>query len=1084
MGIIYCGLQICFCLCLVSFAAATGTNSSSTMCKNTERETLLEIKKIFVTNNFSVDVDSWVGEECCEWQGVICDNVTGNIIAFKPIPNNVFRMNLKITHAKLFDSIVLALLRLHHLTYLKFSKIWFSIMPTSFPKLIGSMTNLKYLTLSGNYLSGVLSPQLGNLTDLEVLDLSYNYLEGKVPPQFGNLIKLKVLDLSENDFYGKVPPQLGKLTQLRVLNLSFTCLEGKVPPQLGNLTKLKVLDLSNNPSLEGTVPPQLGNLTKLKVLDLSKYENVNVESLRWVSRLSNLQFFGLSGIDIFSPYTIIHIIDQLPSLTTLTLSRSNLHKTQLSRFFCNNSAILSTLTYLDLSGNPLESPITPNIKNLSSLSYLDLSWNLFSHVEEGIWGIMKNPCHFQHLDLSSNNLQDDIQLLLEPVGNASRCTIYDLNYLDLSYNQISGSVPDSLGFLTEIQVLHFSNNSIQGNITNLHLDNLSKLLSLDVGYNDLSLDLNSDWVPPFQLEHFRTTSCKINHFPQWLQTQTNIQYLDLSNSSILGELHEWFYNTSTLQYLDLSNNFLNGPLPKQFKSNHLHHLDLGNNNLSGIIPSWLSYLRYLVVVDLSSNNLVGSIPNNMGHNHCIISTLILSGNKIEGSIPTNLGKCTYLLQLDLQKNKLSGKIPHWIGEKLQILRGLRLQENKFGEFLSGYQGRATIPKSLCKLKYLSVLDFQKNKLSGSIPNCWKYSLNLQIINFSSNNLSGEIPCSLGNLYELKYLHLSNNKLNGFIPLCLSNLTKLQILNVGENELSGSIPKWIYPSFSGLQVLRLPKNKLNGTIPLNLCSFSRLHILDLSHNQLVGNVPTCLVCLTGINLPINSSNFNQDDKYSFDYDIRDENKIMETIAGIEREYISVDLNYLATIDLSSNSLVGAIPEELTSLYGLIALNLADNHLTGNIPENIGNMKALETLDLSGNKLCGRIPTSLGNIDSLNHVNFSSNNLSGPIPSSRHFQTFEDPSIYAGNPYLCGDPLPKKCFIHDEPPITPEDQAEDDAEDKREKLWFYLVVMSGVATGFWGVIGILLVKKRWSHALFVRTEDAFDWLYVTVVSRWRS
>ncbi|CAO2838536.1 unnamed protein product [Amaranthus hypochondriacus] len=506
----------------------------------------------------------------------------------------------------------------------------------------------------------------------------------------------------------------------------------------------------------------------------------------------------------------------------------------------------------------------------------------------------------------------------------------------------------------------------------------------------------------------------------------------------------------------------------------MYYLDLSNNNLSGILPSWFNNVYR---VDLSSNNLFGSIRQTLGHNYCTIQWLKLSGNQLEGPIPSNIGKCIFLEHLDLYQNRLSGKIPRWIGEKLKRMTILRLQENKFGEFLSGYPGRATIPKSLCKLEYLEILDFQKNKLSGSIPNCWKDSANIRIINFSSNNLSGGIPCSLENLLKLKYLHLSSNKLNGVIPLCLKNLIKLQILNMGENELSGSIPKWIYPSFSGLQVLRLPKNKLNGTIPHNLCNFSRLHILDLSLNQLAGNVPNCLGSLTGINLPITSSNFNQHYNLSLPNIISDEeNKIMETIAGIEREYISVDQNLLATIDLSSNSLVGTIPEEFTSLYGLIALNLANNHITGNILENIGDMRSLETLDLSGNKLCGRIPTCLGNIDSLSHVNFSSNNLSGPIPSSRHFQTFEDPSIYAGNPYLCGDSLPKKCFIHDDPLITSEDQVEDDTEDKREKLWFYLVVMSGVATGFWGVIGILLVKKRWRHTLFARADDAFDWLYV--------
>lgn len=58
-----------------------------------------------------------------------------------------------------------------------------------------------------------------------------------------------------------------------------------------------------------------------------------------------------------------------------------------------------------------------------------------------------------------------------------------------------------------------------------------------------------------------------------------------------------------------------------------------------------------------------------------------------------------------------------------------------------------------------------------------------------------------------------------------------------------------------------------------------------------------------------------------------------------------------IDLSSNSLIGEIPEEITNLSALGSLNLSWNQLTGRIPENIGSLQRLETIDLSCNHLSG-------------------------------------------------------------------------------------------------------------------------------------
>jgi Leucine-rich repeat (LRR) protein len=79
-------------------------------------------------------------------------------------------------------------------------------------------------------------------------------------------------------------------------------------------------------------------------------------------------------------------------------------------------------------------------------------------------------------------------------------------------------------------------------------------------------------------------------------------------------------------------------------------------------------------------------------------------------------------------------------------------------------------------------------------------------------------------------------------------------------------------------------------------------------------------------------------------------------------------------------------------------LSWNQLTGDIPGNIGLLKDLESLDLSHNHLSGPIPPSMASMTFLSHLNLSYNNLSEQIPVADQFGTFNEPSIYVGNPGL--------------------------------------------------------------------------------------
>nr|CAD1824059.1 unnamed protein product [Ananas comosus var. bracteatus] len=201
-------------------------------------------------------------------------------------------------------------------------------------------------------------------------------------------------------------------------------------------------------------------------------------------------------------------------------------------------------------------------------------------------------------------------------------------------------------------------------------------------------------------------------------------------------------------------------------------------------------------------------------------------------------------------------------------------------------------------------------------------------------------------------------------------------------------------------------------------------------------------------------------------------------GQERNYSSSS-PFMVSIDLSSNNLHGVIPEKIGALLCLTNLNLSRNRLSGNIPRSIGELQSLESLDLSNNELSGAIPPSISNLSSLGWLNLSYNNLSGRIPFDHHLQTFDDPSIYIGNPGLCGPPLSDECSTNQTSPsnnITEHESAVSDA------AVFYCVVSVGFLTGLWVVFGTLFFVRIWRIAYFRFVDNTYDRLYVQVAVNW--
>ncbi|KAF8776386.1 hypothetical protein HU200_003623 [Digitaria exilis] len=95
-----------------------------------------------------------------------------------------------------------------------------------------------------------------------------------------------------------------------------------------------------------------------------------------------------------------------------------------------------------------------------------------------------------------------------------------------------------------------------------------------------------------------------------------------------------------------------------------------------------------------------------------------------------------------------------------------------------------------------------------------------------------------------------------------------------------------------------------------------------------------------------------------------------------------LGLRTTTSLSSNSLTGAIPYQLSKLPRLAVLNLANNHLTNPEYGKLSPMSSLKSLSLANNDLDGTflwlILNCTGRLQQLRFLYLHNNNLTGGVP----------------------------------------------------------------------------------------------------------
>nr|XP_024930822.1 MDIS1-interacting receptor like kinase 2-like [Ziziphus jujuba var. spinosa] len=185
---------------------------------------------------------------------------------------------------------------------------------------------------------------------------------------------------------------------------------------------------------------------------------------------------------------------------------------------------------------------------------------------------------------------------------------HNLTYLNISNNNISGSVPPALRGATRLQVLDLSSNHLSGKIPK-ELQNLKLLLELILSGNQLYGEIPSGIGMLVDLKKLHLVANNLSGpVPKEVGDCLKLWQLNLKNNKLEGSVPFEIDTMNSLQILDLGSNLLNREIPSQLgQMKRLETLNLSHNYLSSSIPSSFNEMSCLMLIDMSYNQLKGPI---------------------------------------------------------------------------------------------------------------------------------------------------------------------------------------------------------------------------------------------------------------------------------------------------------------------------------------------------------------------------------------------------------------------------------------------------------------------------------------------
>jgi len=260
----------------------------------------------------------------------------------------------------------------------------------------------------------------------------------------------------------------------------------------------------------------MGNLSSLQLLDVSENHFTGNIACGPLTNLISLEFLSLSN-NLFKVPTSMQPFLNHSSLKFFS-SENNRLVTKPAAF--DNLIPKFQLVFFRLSSSPTSEALNviPDFLYYQyDLRFIDLSHNNITGMFPS-W-LLKNNTRLEQLYLSDNSFVGTLQLQDHSYLNMTQ--------LDISTNNMNGQIPKDICLIfPNIDTLRMAKNGFTGCIPSC-LGNISSLLFLDLSNNQFST---------VQLE------------------QLTIPVLKLSNNSLGGQIPTSVFNSSTSQFLYLNGN--------------------------------------------------------------------------------------------------------------------------------------------------------------------------------------------------------------------------------------------------------------------------------------------------------------------------------------------------------------------------------------------------------------------------------------------------------------------------------------------------------------------------------------------------
>ncbi|XP_017287835.1 transforming growth factor beta activator LRRC33 isoform X2 [Kryptolebias marmoratus] len=488
-----------------------------------------------------------------------------------------------------------------------------------------------------------------------------------------------------------------------------------------------------------------------------------------------------------------------PSLNTLSLACSGLEKLESNVFQAsrlleslnlpnNNLNIgyqesslalrkVPRLQVLDLSGNKLNDEMASTLlENLTSLEYLNLSGNLLMRLDETSF---RDLHQLKDLDLS-RNIMFEMDGAFD--GNLK------LRRLNLAFNYL----PCLIDFhMTQLLVLNVSHNAVEWFIARQDLNETFQLETLDLSHNKLlffpflpkrsnlqNLYLSHNIVRFY--EHFADNAT----FPN---SSSTVEFYNLKKhvSNVSAQLWDdsLHGDISAVEILDLRYNQVDY-FPRGFigKMSSLSRLHVGTNCLKTLNFTSERFSGSLYELDISNNRLKQVLAD-------------------DGAL-TNLDNLTYF---NLSLNSLK-ELPYGLFSSLPKIQSVDLSYNSVN-ICRPEEAKVGAPSFSACVDWSNIMSLRQLYLKGcnleSIPASAFTGLSLTHLELSDNpglvvqdslqSLGGTLQhLGLGNtqvkdlefspFQSLRSLNLSRNSLL-HIPSSILNIEVLEVLDLRDNELS-------------------------------------------------------------------------------------------------------------------------------------------------------------------------------------------------------------------------------------------------------------------------------------------------------------